>query len=206
MLNQSGNLLLSNLKLFIRNSNRIQIYSAYIKTNVIEKINMINNIDFIIVRWEIVDLVNGISDLELYNYCKSNKIKLFRNTRIHLKAIVNDNNQIIFGSSNLTNKGLSITDNYNFELNSNVENIESSDLLYLNQILRDSEYIDEYKFNLIKTEVDKYQNLKFEIKEMPTQKNSTDNFLISQLPMSKDFKLLYDYYLNFQLLILLEFY
>ena len=196
MLNQSNNSLFNNIKTFVRNSNRIQLYSAYIKTNVIEKINMINNIDFIIVRWEIVDLVNGISDLELYNYCKSNKIKLFRNTRIHLKAIVNDNNQIIFGSSNLTNKGLSITDNYNFELNSNVENIESSDLLYLNQILRDSEYIDEYKFNLIKTEVDKYQNLKFEIKEMPTQKNSTDNFLISQLPMSKDFKLLYDYYLN----------
>ena len=90
MLNQSGNLLLSNLKLFIRNSNRIQLYSAYIKTNVIEKINMINNIDFIIVRWEIVDLVNGISDLEVYNYCKSNKIKLLRNTRIHLKKLKNN--------------------------------------------------------------------------------------------------------------------
>ncbi len=196
MLNQSNNSLFNNIKTFIRNSNRIQLYSAYINSEIIQKINSINNIDFIVVRWEIVDLVNGVSDLELYNYCKSNRIKLFRNTRLHLKAAVNDTNQTIFGSSNYTKKGLAITDDFNFELNSNVENMESSDLLYLKQILRDSEYIDENKFNLIKTEVDKYQNLKFEIKEMPTQKNTTDNFLISQLPMSKDFNLLYDFYIN----------
>ena len=113
---------------------------------------------------------------------------------MHLKAIVNEHNQIIFGSSNYTNKGLAVSLNYNFELNSNIENLESADLLYLNKILKDSEYIDENKFNLIKAEVDKYQKLLFDIKEMPTEKNIIDKFLISQLPMSKNFELLYRYY------------
>lgn len=196
MLNTSNKNFINTLLDFVNKSNKVFIYSAYAKLDLIREVNKIKKVEQIIVRWEIADLVNGVSDLELYKYCKENRIKLFRNTRLHLKAIVNDSNQIIFGSSNYTKKGFALVENFNFELNSNVENIESSDLLYLNQILRDSEYVDEYKFNLIKTEVDKYQNLKFEIKEMPTQKNSTDNFLISQLPMSKDFKLLYDYYLN----------
>jgi hypothetical protein len=196
MLNQSNDSLITSLIKFSRNSNRIKLYSAYIQSDVIKQINILNNIDFIIVRWEIADLVNGVSDLGLYNYCKEYRIKLFRNTRLHLKAIVNDNNQIIFGSSNYTNKGLALTNNFNFELNSNLENLDSSDLIYLNQILRDSEYIDEYKFNLIKAEVNKYEKLKFEIKEIPTQKNSLDKFLISQLPMSKNFELLFDYYKN----------
>ena len=194
MLNQSDNSLFNNVKAFVLNSNRVQIYSAYIKSDIIEKINLNNNIDFIVVRWEIVDLVNRVSDLELYNYCKVNRIKLFRNTRIHLKAIVNDINQIIYGSSNYTNKGLAVSANFNFELNSSIENIDSSDLLYLNKILRDSEYIDENKFKLIKAEVDKYQKFLFDIKEMPTEKNIIDKFLISQLPMSKNFELLYRYY------------
>ena len=113
---------------------------------------------------------------------------------MHIKAIVNEKNEIIFGSSNYTHKGLAVSPNYNFELNSNIENLESSDLFYLNKILRDSEYIDEYKFNLIREEVQKYQNLVFDIKEIPTEKNVTDHFLISQLPMSRNFEALYGYY------------
>lgn len=192
----SNSELFGEINKFILNSKKVNLYSAYVNSDIIKLLNFENRISQIIVRWEIADFVNGVSDLELYNYCKEHRIKLFRNTRLHLKAIVNDNNQIIFGSSNYTKKGLALTANYNFELNSNVENLESSDLLYLNQILRDSEYVDETKFNLIKTEVDKYQKLKFEIKEMPTVKNSIDNFLISQLPMSKSLELLFEYYKN----------
>lgn len=190
----SNSELFGDVKKFILHSKKLTLYSAYINSDIIKLLNFENRISQIIVRWEIADLVNRVSDIELYHYCKVNRIKLFRNTRLHLKAIVNDNNQIIFGSSNYTNKGLALSEKFNFELNSNVENLESSDLIYLNQILRDSEYIDENKFNLIKAEVDKYKKLKFEIKEMPTEKNSIDNFLISQLPMSKNLELLFDYY------------
>jgi hypothetical protein len=192
----SNSELFNDIKKFISDSKQIILFSAYINSNLINQLNVKNNFSQIIVRWEIADLVNGVSDLELFYYCKENRIKLFRNTRLHLKAIVNDNNQIIFGSSNYTKKGLALTENYNFELNSDVENLGSSDLLYLNQILRDSEYVDETKFNLIKTEIDKYQKLKFEIKEMPTVKNRIDDFLISQLPMSRNLELLFEYYKN----------
>jgi hypothetical protein len=190
----SDSLLFNKIEKFIEQSNTIDIYSAYIKSDVIKILNTNKKINQILVRWDIADLVYGASDLDLFIYCKENGIKLFRNTRLHLKALVNDNNQIIFGSSNYTNKGLAVSSNFNFELNSNIENIDSSDLLYLKKILRDSEYIDENKFNVIKAEVDKYQKLVFEILEMPTKKNIVDNFLMSQLPMSKNFESLYYYY------------
>ena len=196
MLNTSNNILFDTLFEFIENSNNVFIYSAYIKLDVIKKLNEKKKINLILVRWEIADLVNEVSDLNLYNYCKEHDIKLFRNTRLHLKAVFNDLNEIIFGSSNYTNNGLALSQNYNFELNSEVQNLSTSDLIYLNKILRNSEYIDDIKFETIKSEVKKYEDYRLKINELPTIKTRVDNYLISMLPMSKSILDLYNFYKN----------
>ena len=56
---------------FINNNDNISIFSAYIKLEQLKYLNKENKINRIIVRWEIEDLVTGVSDFEvLYEYCK----------------------------------------------------------------------------------------------------------------------------------------
>ena len=99
------------------------------------KINSQKRIKQIIVRWEIQDLCLGVSDLELYEYCLTNKITLKRNTRIHLKAFWNNKSSVMFGSANVTKRGLGEGFKYNFELNGQQEYCSNDDRIYFQQII-----------------------------------------------------------------------
>ena len=59
---------------FLNESEEVILFSAYIRSEQLKKINQKKNIKQIVVRWEISDICFGASDLELYNYCKENKI------------------------------------------------------------------------------------------------------------------------------------
>ena len=80
MLYKSGNNLFSGALEFISNSNEITLFSAYIKTQQLRKLDSLKKINRIIVRWEIRDLHQGASDLDLFEYCSENNIALFTQT------------------------------------------------------------------------------------------------------------------------------
>lgn len=184
MLHKSGiNLEVSALQ-FIEANESVTLFSAYIKLEELKRINVSKKINRIIVRWEIQDLCMGSSDLEVYDYCQENGIRLFRNTRIHLKAFWNNELSVVFGSANISNRGLGEKDNYNFELNGNVSPLSFSDILYFNEIIEKSEYVSDELFDKLKTHVDETPIPTLEFPELATSKNHIDYFLISQLPMT----------------------
>jgi hypothetical protein len=170
---------------FISNNESITLFSAYIKLEELKRINFNNNIKQIIVRWEIEDLCKGVSDIELYHYCLDNGIALYRNTRLHMKAIWNNLNIVLFGSANVTGRGLGEKNNYNFELNGIQESIGFTDIIYFNQVIATSEYVSSdlyYKLNdIVKNTILPVNTFP----EIPTTKKDIDYFLLSQLPMSK---------------------
>ena len=91
MLFKSGVNLVSGVINFMIDNNSITLFSAYIKLNQLVELNTNKTINRIVIRWEIEDILKGVSDFEeLYDYCKKNNIALFRNTRIHLKVIWNN--------------------------------------------------------------------------------------------------------------------
>ena len=106
MIFKSGWNLKSSIIDFIENAEELILLCAYVKTNQIVELNNDNKFQSIVVRWEIEDLLKGASDLSLYNYCKQNNIALFRNTRLHMKAIWDNKTTVICGSANYTNKGI----------------------------------------------------------------------------------------------------
>jgi hypothetical protein len=169
---------------FIKKSENVTLYSAYIKTNVIELINVDSKIKQIIVRWQLIDLVNDISDLSLYQYCKQNNIILYRNSKIHLKVIKNEKNILLYGSANYTNKGLGLALNSNNELNGIEVSASFNTLLYLNKIINESELIDDSLFNEISKKVELYKEKNIQIEELSTNKTKKDYLLLSQLPMT----------------------
>ncbi len=186
MLHKSGYNLRKSAFEFILESNSITIISAYIKLAELKSLNEKNNISRIVVRWEIEDLIKGVSDLELYEYCVNNGITLYRNTRIHLKAIWDNESAIILGSANITGRGIGeIGNTYNYELSCKtvIETLE--DFNYLNHIITTSEYVDIDLFTEIQKIVKSCENPKIEFPKLPTVKKKKDFFLISQLPQTK---------------------
>jgi len=169
---------------FVENEKSITLLSAYIKLNQLKRLNHKQNIKQIVVRWEIQDLCVGASDIELYEYCNKNNITLYRNTRIHLKAIWNNYNSVLFGSANITGRGIGEEGNYNFELNVITENICLTDKLYFKDIIKKSELVDSILYEKLKNLKEKYQKQIVKFPEINTEPEYNSKFLLSQLPMS----------------------
>ena len=197
MLFRSGDNLLSGALDFISKSEEVSVFSAYVRTEQLKELNRENKINRIVVRWEIRDLHQGASDLDLYQYCKNKKIALYRNTRIHLKCLLNNRDEIFLGSANVTGRGIGEREKmFNFELNSLNEEADFYDVLYLDKIVSKSEYVTEELFQEIKSKVESLEDFKNQEKEyqkvdIMTKKKESDYFLISELPMYRDVKGLY---------------
>lgn len=185
MLHKSGLNIEKGVIDFISNNDSITLFSAYIKLEELNKINVKNNIKQIIVRWEIEDLCKGVSDIDLYQYCLDNNIVLYRNTRLHMKAFWNNQDCIVFGSANVTGRGLGEVGNYNFELNGLIESINIEDIIYLNQIIASSEYVSKELYEELNNIVSNTSLPTFIFPDLPTVKKDIDWYLLSQLPMSK---------------------
>ena len=196
MLFRSGHNLEAGAIEFIESNDSITLFSAYLKLEALKRINTRNNIKQIIVRWEIQDLCLGASDLNLYNYCKENNIVLFRNTRIHLKVIWNNQKSVFLGSANVTGRGLGEQNQFNYELNANAENISFNDICYLNKIKNTSELIDDNLFKRINDLVNQVSLPTITYPVFDTKKEQKDFFLTSQLPMSFEINQLYQLYKN----------
>ena len=195
MLYKSGVNLENGVIDFLEKNESITLFSAYLKLDQLKKINSKKNIKQIIVRWEIQDLCLGVSDLELYEYCSANKIILKRNTRIHLKAFWNNKRAVVFGSANVTKRGLGEGNEHNFELNGQQENCSNDDRLYLKQIIFKSEFITEDLYQKIIKKVEEAKKLpKVIYPVLETVKQEQDQFLLSQLPMFEKIELLYEGY------------
>ena len=111
MLYKSGINLFSGALDFISESNEITLFCAYVRTEQLVKLNKEKKIKQIVVRWEIKPSPRA-SDLDLYNYCKDNNIILYRNTRIHLKCMLNEKSDTFLGSANFTGRGIGEAANF----------------------------------------------------------------------------------------------
>jgi len=176
--------------------NNIEIFCPFITCKVVEKIiEKSANISRIITRWRLSDFQQGYADLELYNLCQENRINLYINPRVHLKATIRNRINVFVSSANLTNSGLNFVseDSHNYELSSiiNVNGIQ--DLIYFEKIVQDSIYVNEEVFKIIKKGVEDLENNI--ITEPEDVSFMADNaYYISQLPQSATPSLLYEYY------------
>lgn len=196
MMFKSGYNLKNGTSNFVEDSNEITLFSAYIKLEQLKELNTKKNIQHIVVRWEVQDLCLGVSDIELYDYCKEQGITLYRNTRIHLKAIWDNQDSLFFGSANITGKGIGEKGNYNYELNGLYRNLSLEDKLYFKEIIKNSEVVDEELYQKLKSLKEEYKVKKVDYPEVSTKVKSQDKFLLSQLPMSESPELLINGFFN----------
>ena len=96
----------------------------------------------VVTRWRKLDIITGVSDLNVYAFLKKKKVELMHHDKIHLKAFIKDRKYCFFGSANLTETGLGTTKNSNIELNE-ISTIDKKTYLSFVKIVEDSFLIDD---------------------------------------------------------------
>lgn len=178
--------------------NSIEIFCPFIKYDTLKTILDHNpSISRIISRWDPREIINGASDIEVYEICKNHGIDFYINKRIHLKATIKERDFVFHTSANLTSKGLNLTssDYSNHELSTILKLQDLNDLVVFEEIVQNSIYVTDEVYRMMKkflTETDYRVNEKDPFPEFENMKK----FYISQLPASEDINTLFDVYSN----------
>jgi len=195
-LNRNGRDLKESVLKFVEEAETLAIFVPYIKLNVLEEIlSQTKNCRYIVVRWEVKDLLERASDLEIYEVCKEKKISLFRNARLHLKLYL-DADKAYLTTANISSRALNYGkyENYNYEMGVKIDKLELEDRIYLQNILDESQLIDDRMMEAIKEQLSLLaldeEGGDFEFKNIADKKD----FLLSSLPMSEDINKLKEYY------------
>ena len=118
--------------------NSVVIFSAFIKKAAfqwfIDQVNEKKIEVVVVARWTLLDLLSGISDLEVYELCQSQGWTFKIDQRNHSKLYLIDSSFAFVGSSNLTGAGLGLHSKSNFEL-SMKGNLTDIDLTKVNKYL-----------------------------------------------------------------------
>ena len=197
MLYRSHDNLIPGFEQFVASHNQVTLLTAYLKLQALEEINRSNHINQIVVRWQVSDLCGKTpaSELEeIWTYCKTNKIKLYRNTRLHMKVLWSGSNEAIIGSANVTNNGLGLSNRSNYELAARAENLSPDDLIYLNHVLlgQDGKLVTEDLYQqLLAAKEEANNNPAAEIQELTETTDHSGKFLTNQLPMFRDVEGMY---------------
>ena len=175
----------------------IVLFSPYISCKALKKllIPFRKNLNIsIITSWKPADILMGSSDIEVFLFCKDNNIPLLINNNIHLKVIATDKMQRAYiGSANITGSGLGIGNNYNIETGIINENLHLDDKIYLDNIIQDSNQVDDEYYIKIKNELKKIDKPKIPQK-IDVKFSNKKNFLLSSLPMSENVGEVYNVY------------
>ena len=102
-------------------SNAVYLISPYITTEVLDRLLVNADVPVVVISsWRKSEFTTGIASLSLAETCKENgwELRVFHDghkRRLHSKMYVIDN-QIYFGSANLTNSGFQLSENPNYEI------------------------------------------------------------------------------------------
>lgn len=198
MLFKNGIDLQPRLSEFISGSQTLFIFSPYIKLPTLKAlIDGHENVKAVFVRWETKDLILEASDLEIYPYLKSKGIALYRNSRLHLKAYLDQYKRCFLTTANISSRALNLPDYsaYNYELGTIVEELAIEDRLYFSIIESESILITDNIYQQIIEQIPEKKKEFPDEDEFSIKIEAPDkDFLISALPMTYSIETLFRIY------------
>ncbi|WP_405143272.1 phospholipase D-like domain-containing protein [Paenibacillus sp. FSL H7-0942] len=144
----------------------ILIISAFVKLDVVKYIDSVLSNNYIkksiLVRFKLADLILGVTDIELYSYCKENGWNLYVNNELHSKIYVFDQKRIMIGSANATVRGIGLGEKYNIESMALID-INKDEMDNIIDLFRISMELSEELYNLMMID---YKNSNISDKEI----------------------------------------
>ena len=113
----------------------------------------------LLVRWKPLDLISGASDIEVYEYCRLNGIKLYMKDYFHGKLYQIVPKGLLIGSFNLTNSGFGLHHNPNDEAGVIID-ISEKNSTYIDEIFSDATEVTDILYERIKEFLLKNKNQK----------------------------------------------
>ncbi len=181
----------------------IEIFAPFIKKDTLTRfIEALPNRDVpisIITTWKLKDLLVGVTDLEVYPYCKSQGIYFFVNNRIHLKTYLVDYTKVLIGSANMTGRGMGLAKDSNYETLVELPTVPSDYIINLARIKKEAAHVQDAYYEDMAAAVgrlkSKFKSNEVELNLVQAEIESRvkkDHFLISELPMSMNLRTIYD--------------
>lgn len=162
----------------------IILCSAFLKKNVLEELeDILNQAEKVqvYVRWQELDLLSKVSDIDIYETCKRNGWDLFYNKKLHAKFFLIDGKSLFLGSSNYTMSGTG-RGNKNIEWNKSTL-IEAYEALELKKSISLSIPVTDDLYRDLKDRIDKLEPLAKQIEEVQTTESKPFyNFHFDWLP------------------------
>ena len=159
----------------------LQVVSAFCKKDAVKFID--DNIKHVLkskkllVRFLPGDIINGATDLDLYEYCKLNGWELYIRFDLHAKTYIFDKKRYILGSGNLTSRGLGLNCLGNYEL-ADFSQIEGDDLKKINSLFSSAILMTDELYSLMKSDIEKFPKVSAtEVKSLNWNKYVTDKFV-----------------------------
>ena len=134
--------------------NRINIISAFCKIEALEYLDKYTSSipeKKIVVRFRMDDLLSGVTDIDLYDYCKNHGWELYINLDLHAKVYLIDK-ECFIGSANLTSHGLSIDKLGNLEISKFFE-LDEEEIIQLNKVFASSRKMDDELYEIMKNKI-----------------------------------------------------
>lgn len=143
----------------------LQVVTAFCKQQGLQFIDSSIKSDLkkkrILVRFRMNDILAGASDFKLFDYCKSNNWDMYIRFDLHAKTYVFDEKRCVVGSANLTNKGLNLYGNGNYEIAS-VNEFEMEDIKKLNSLFDDAILMNDEIYTMMKEQLEQAKEIKRE--------------------------------------------
>jgi hypothetical protein len=136
----------------------LTIISAYVKLPALKFID--KNLERflrdkkLLLRFRLEDLINGSTDITIYDYCKQNGWKVFINLDLHSKVYIFDDQRFILGSANVTSSGLGLGEKNNIESMVFGE-LQPKELVKINKLFKESMQLNDLLFKKMMKQVEK---------------------------------------------------
>lgn len=164
------------------------LYTPFVKADaLVELLNRSGSYPrWIIVRWQIRDLISGASDLEIYPILKEAGIDLYVNRSIHLKLYRYSDGVALVTSGNLTASGLGLSEPHNIEIGCFC-GVRFEDEVKLTQVRNESYLVTDEIYTSVKDRVQDASKVdELDLQEVDLSGKIDKAFLLSALPASKD--------------------
>lgn len=163
----------------------IFLFVPFIKMAVLKLLtDGIKNRIVIVTTWTPADILFGSSDLELYPFCREQKIALYVSESLHLKVYSADLKSAILATGNISRRGLLPSGNH--EAATLIEHLTNEDRLFFERIRREARLVDDKMYYELKEWYDKNNT---DMPEPPLLSDivsdpKKDDFSVSSLPMT----------------------
>ncbi len=149
----------------------------------------------VITTWRTRDAISGVSDLAIYPYLRSRGSSLSLHPRLHAKAFVTDDSEIIITSANLSRSALGLSKEANVECAVKIETIGWHERVWLASLFHESIKVTDQLYEAFRAHVEdqRLPLIGHSVAEFDFQAASDCTLQLATLPQSQTPSLLLDH-------------